>query len=46
MLLAPIVAGKGFTKYDADMNGVGTVACTEYFYRGRTSRFLELLETK
>ena len=35
---ARVVAGKDFTRYDANTNGAGTVACTEYFCRGRTFR--------
>lgn len=40
---ARVVAGKGCTRCDADMNGVGIVACTEYFCRDRTSREVVLI---
>ena len=43
---ARIVAGKGFTRCDTDMNGAGIVACKEYSCQGRTFRFLELLGAK
>ena len=43
---AHVVAGEGFTRCGAGMNGVGIVACTGYFCRGRTFRFLELQEIR
>ena len=47
MPFAHVVVRKGITKSLGDMkNGVGIVTCTECFYRGRTSRFLELPQIK
>ncbi len=43
---ARAVDGEDFTRCDADTNGVGIVACTGYFCRGRTFRFLELQEIR
>ena len=42
----PAAVGEVFTRYDADMKGVGIVVCTGYSCQDRTFKFLELYKTK